>query len=123
MKLLFTLALTLLMSTQETQFKYVGNWEGSLNIEAQNVQLPLVFKIREKEGKLNATMDSPDQSEYGKAFDEAVYTDGKLTLKMTAANGVVFEGKLEEGKIVGKWSQNGMVFDLSLTKIVRKGKS
>lgn len=122
MKLLFTLALTLLMSTQETQFKYVGNWEGSLNIEAQNVQLPLVFKIREKEGKLNATMDSPDQGAYGMAFDEAVYTDGKLTLKMKAANGV-FEGKLEEGKIGGKWSQNGMVFDLSLTKIVRKGKS
>ena len=122
MKLLFTLALTLLMSTQETQFKYVGNWEGALNIEAQNVKLPLVFKIREKEGKLNATMDSPDQGAYGMAFDKAVYEEGKLTLTMTQANGV-FVGKLEEGKIVGTWTQNGMSFDLSMTKIVRKGKS
>lgn len=122
MKLLFTLALTLFMSTQETQIHYVGNWQGALNIEEQNVQLPLVFKIRKNEDKLTATMDSPDQGAYGMAFDSAVYKNGKLTLTLNSANGV-FEGKLEESKIVGKWTQNGRVFDLTLTKVIRSGKS
>ena len=118
MKLLFTIAVTLLMSIQDTKVEFTGDWKGALNIEAQNVKLPLVIKIKENEGKLSATMDSPDQGAYGLAFDKVELENGTLKLTMTQANGI-YEGSMKEGKINGTWTQNGMTFDLILSKVIK----
>ncbi|PIQ47398.1 MAG: hypothetical protein COW03_15250 [Cytophagales bacterium CG12_big_fil_rev_8_21_14_0_65_40_12] len=93
--------------------KIIGDWKGALDV--QGTSLPLIIHVTEKEGKLLATMDSPEQGAYGLAFDTVSFKEDVLKLSMTSINGT-YEGKMKEGKFEGKWSQGGMSLDLNLEK-------
>ena len=100
--------------------KAAGNWEGT--ITAPGVSLKIVFHIVNSEGKLSATMDSPDQDTYGLKMDEVVFANNKIKMTIQQYGGQ-YEGELKDDKFVGKWSQGGQSIDLNLTRIKKKGSS
>jgi fermentation-respiration switch protein FrsA (DUF1100 family) len=93
-----------------------GLWQGPLKVPGG--ELRVVFHVNKAaDGKLTATMDSPDQSATGIAVDECAFSKGKLTLTAKAIGGG-FEGTMKnDSTIDGKWSQAGMSLPLTLKRI------
>jgi len=94
---------------------WAGNWEGTLIAGPQ--KLKIVFHItKDADGKLAATMDSPDQLAYDIKMDEATVKDGEITLSLAVSH-AQYIGKMNEDKkgISGNWIQ-GVPLELNLTK-------
>lgn len=104
------------ISSQNSNDEITGNWLGTLNIST--VQLRIVFHIKNENGNLTATMDSPDQGAKGIPVNQVVYKDGKLVLDVKAVRGT-YEGKLNSDKteLDGNWKQAGMILPLKLKKV------
>ena len=95
----------------------VGIWQGK--IEIKGISLRIVFNItKDVEGKLTATMDSPDQRIEGIPVEEVTFKDGVLHLEVKSA-GAVFEGKVSEDFLVieGELNQAGQSFPLVLERV------
>src|SRR4051812_11693169 len=61
-----------------------GLWEGTLKTGA--IELRLGFKInKNKDGKLTATLNSPDQGAKDVPLPDVTFADAKLTLGLPAA--------------------------------------
>jgi fermentation-respiration switch protein FrsA (DUF1100 family) len=93
-----------------------GTWLGTLSFSG--TELRIVFKIvKSPEGKLTATMDSPDQGAKDIPLDEVVFQNGHLRLDAKSINGG-FEGDMKEDNstIEGQWSQGGMSLPLTLKR-------
>ena len=93
-----------------------GLWQGTLKVPGG--ELRVVFHVNKAaDGKLTATMDSPDQGATGIAVDECAFSKGKLTLAAKAIGGG-FEGTMKnDSTIEGNWSQAGMSLPLVLKRI------
>jgi len=100
-----------------------GTWQGTL--EASGTQLRVVFNItKTPEGKLTATMDSPDQGAMGIPVEGVTFDYGHLILDVKSAMGT-FDGNLKQDKsaIEGEWKQGGMTFPLVLKRIAETPKA
>ena len=91
----------------------VGSWTGKLKVGAN--ALTLVLNIKQADGYLECTLDSPDQGAKGIGLFKEYLTDDSLSLKATQL-GVTFRARVGEGKMVGTFSQMGMNFPLTLEK-------
>ena len=93
-----------------------GLWQGALKVPGG--ELRIVFHINKAaDGKLSATLDSPDQGARGIAVEECAFSNGKLTLTSKTIGGG-FEGTMKnDSTIEGKWSQGGMSLPLVLKRI------
>ncbi|MCF0243411.1 MAG: alpha/beta fold hydrolase [Bacteroidaceae bacterium] len=87
-----------------------GDWMGNLDLMGQ--KLPLVFHLNEGSG--DCTMDSPNQGAKGVAAKIVKNSDSAIEIEVTMI-GAKYAGELKDGKIVGKFTQSGMSFDLDLT--------
>ena len=88
-----------------------GYWKGSLELGSQ--QLEVGFDIKGNDS-LNVTFDVPAQG----AFDipaEGSFKDKNLTITISSI-GARYQGAMEDGKINGTFTQNGMDFPLELAK-------
>ncbi len=112
MKYIF-FCLLLVCSVANAQNSFSGVWKGK--IEAFN--LTVVLNISEKDGKLSATMDSPDQGVKGIACDQVSVSGNTITVSISVA-GANYIGTLSEDKktLTGKFNQGGGSFDLVLGK-------
>jgi len=93
-----------------------GVWLGTLSFSG--TELRVVFKIlKAPDGKLAATLDSPDQGAKDIPVEEVVFQNGHLRLDAKSINGV-FEGDMKEDNstIEGQWSQGGVSIPLALQK-------
>ena len=93
-----------------------GTWLGTLKFSG--TELRIVFKIlKSTEGKLTATLDSPDQGAKDIPVEEVVFQNGHLRLDAKSINGL-FEGDMKEDNstIEGQWSQGGMSLPLVLKR-------
>ena len=94
----------------------VGIWEGPLKVGG--LELRLIFKITEVDGKLSAKLDSPDQGAKDIPLDSVELKAGKLlvTLKPAKAS---FEGIVSEDgtTAVGEWKQAGVGYPLTVKKV------
>ena len=97
------------------QTEIVGDWEGVISMQG----LKIAFHIQSSAGKLETTLDSPDQGAFGIAAGETRFSNGILTIAVPVAS-ASFEGKWTEEGIIGKWRQGGMDFDLVLKKAESK---
>ena len=93
-----------------------GEWDGTL--DANGTKLRLVAKIsKNKDGKLTATIDSPDQNATGIPVSSVEQTgsDVKLELSQLAAS---FQGKMNAAgtEITGDWKQGGASLPLLLKR-------
>lgn len=91
-----------------------GDWNGVL--DAMGAKLPIVFHVKNEEGALTATMDSPDQHAFGIPTSKITFNDPYFHLE--AANGaIVYDGKLmNNDSIKGEFKQSGMRFPLVLKR-------
>ena len=94
-----------------------GIWQGNLKVPGS--ELRIVFKIlKNPEGTLTATLDSPDQGVTDIPVEEIFFIDNTLHLEVKSAGGV-FEGKVSEDFLVieGEWKQSGQALPLMLKRV------
>lgn len=114
MKIFLLFIVVLLLSVSLYSQDISGRWNGTLDIQGQ--QLALLFNIEKDESGYKSTLDVPAQGAKGIAVASTTFANPKLTLKITVI-GAEFVGDLNaEGKIVGNFTQGGAVFPLTLTK-------
>ena len=97
-----------------------GIWQGTLSVQGMNLRV--IFTVAAApDGKLTATMDSPDQGAAGIPVDSVTNVGGKLSFLMPKISGT-FTGLFEQGNrsIEGTWTQHGMAFPLTLAKVESK---
>jgi pimeloyl-ACP methyl ester carboxylesterase len=111
--LMFVFGLLCSVFSVKAQADFVGSWKGK--IAAFN--LTLILNISEKDGKLSASMDSPDQGAKGIPCDQVVVNGNNISISVSVI-GANFNGNLSADKktIDGKFNQGGGSFDLVLGK-------
>ncbi len=88
------LFLSIIMNAQD----YQGSWLGSIQ------GMPLIFEISKTTDGYTTKMQSPKQSPQFLPMDNTTIVDGEITMKL-AAYKISYTGKLENGKIMGTFSQ------------------
>jgi uncharacterized protein len=93
-----------------------GLWQGTLKVPG--AELRVVFHVNKAtDGKLSATLDSPDQGATGIPVDDCSFSNGKLKLTVKSIAGG-FEGTLRnDSTIDGTWTQAGASLPLVLKRI------
>ena len=99
--------------TAEAQVDLIGSWTGKLDLGV--AKLTLVFHLKQADGRVNVTMDSPDQSAMGIPCKTDFLSYDSLAVSVKSIN-ASYGGRLEDGKLVGTFKQNGMSLPLVLTK-------
>lgn len=113
MKHIIVLSLfTFAMLSAHAQSKLAGHWEGK--VEAGKT-VRLIFHVTESGGKIDATMDSPDQGATGIGVQSTTLVNDTVTFDMSAI-GVVYKGLMMGDDIYGVWMQNGMNIPLELKR-------
>ena len=62
-EIILSIILALAALTAEAQVDLIGSWTGKLDLGVG--KLTLVFHLKQSDGRVNVTMDSPDQSANG----------------------------------------------------------
>lgn len=93
-----------------------GIWQGTLEI--QGTKLRIVINLFENEGIFSSTLDSPDQNVKGIPVDSTLIKNNNLKLIINSLH-ASFNGKFNEDKLEGVFSQAGMDFPLILKKVER----
>ncbi|GAB4118336.1 MAG: alpha/beta fold hydrolase [Candidatus Caldatribacteriota bacterium] len=99
----------------------LGTWEGKL--EVSGISLRVVVHIKKNiEGKIIATMDSPDQGIKDIVVDEITFKDGVLNLDIKSVGGFLV-GEVQEDflYIKGELNQAGSSFPLLLERVEEIG--
>ena len=114
-KSLLTIILALASTlTATAQADLIGSWTGKLDLGV--AKLTLVFHLKQADGRVKVTMDSPDQSAMGIPCTNDFLSYDSLAVSVKSIN-ASYSGRLKDGKIVGTFKQNG----LSLPLVVAKG--
>lgn len=97
-----------------------GSWQGTL--KAGGFDLRVVFHIgKDEQGKLKATLDSPDQGAKGIPVDAVALSGDDVKIEVKGIGGT-FAGKLGDGGrvIQGEWNQLGSATALELKRLDKK---
>lgn len=111
----FILAFTLSHHLIAQSNGITDTWSGILNVQGQ--ELGVVFHIKDENGSLTATMDSPDQNSFGLKTNEVSFSNNTLEIKSETLN-MTYEGvyDVERDYFSGTFVQNGMTFELDLAR-------
>ena len=92
-----------------------GTWQGKL-ITGPGDEMNLQFNIKqEPNGSLSVILDSPDMDGIKNIRANSVdYASDNLKVEVAELNGF-YEGVVKDGKIDGKWKQEGTSFPLNLS--------
>ncbi|MGI9527037.1 MAG: prolyl oligopeptidase family serine peptidase [Weeksellaceae bacterium] len=112
-KILIALPILLFSITTMIGQTIQGDWNGTLNIQGQ--ELPLVLHFSGEGDALAGTMDSPAQGATGLPLDKVSFNNNVLTFSMAQA-GFNFTGELKGEAIEGIFKQGPMELPLTLTK-------
>jgi hypothetical protein len=96
-----------------------GDWEGK--IDTGDGSLRVIIHISQSaNGRLNGSLDSPDQGAAGAAIDAVIYKEPDLHFAIERF-GSTFDGKMnpDHSEIMGEWKQSGRTFPL-VFKLVSK---
>jgi len=94
----------------------VGDWQGALN--TGNSSLRVVLHVsQDKEGNLNATLDSPDQGATGIAISAITFKQPDLHFEIQRI-GASYDGKIDKAnaEIAGEWKQGGGSLALTFSR-------
>ncbi len=115
---IITILLAFVVSlTVEAQVDLIGSWTGKLDLGI--TKLTIVLHLKEANGNVNVTMDSPDQSVNGIPCMKMFMSYDSLVVSVRSI-GAAYGGRLKDGKIVGTFKQMGKSFPLVLTKGVEE---
>jgi hypothetical protein len=92
-----------------------GTWQGKL-VTSPGAEMTIQFIIAQNtKGSYSVILNSPDDGGIKNIkTNSVVYNSGNLKLEATELSGS-FEGVLKDGKIEGKWKQEGTSFPLTLS--------
>ena len=99
--------------TATAQDELIGSWTGKLDLGV--AKLTLVFHLKQADGRVKVTMDSPDQSAMGIPCTNDFLSYDSLAVSVKSIN-ASYSGRLKDAKIVGTFKQNGMSLPLVLAK-------
>ncbi len=99
--------------TATAQDDLIGSWTGKLDLGV--AKLTLVFHLKQADGHVKVTMDSPDQSAMGIPCTKDFLSYDSLAVSVKSIN-ASYSGRLKDGKIVGTFNQKGMSLPLVLAK-------
>ena len=99
--------------TATAQADLIGSWTGKLDLGV--AKLTLVLHLKQADGRVKVTMDSPDQSAMGIPCTNDFLSYDSLAVSVKSIN-ASYSGRLKDGKIVGTFNQNGMSLPLVLAK-------
>jgi pimeloyl-ACP methyl ester carboxylesterase len=115
---LFVSSLVVAFAAQEqtAAVKPEGDWRGTLDAGA--AKLDLVLHVVNKEGKLTATLDSPDQGTTGLAVDSITVSGKSLRFEMKSL-GADYEGVFSSdgSQIEGEFRQQGQRLALIFKRV------
>ncbi len=96
---------------------FVGHWIGTLEIPGTDIKLRLLFRVREEDGGLTATLVSLDQGNAESAVETIQAIGATLSMSIPAI-GVSFEGTLADDgdTIEGSFTQRGNTLPLVLER-------
>lgn len=97
----------------QTTTALLGSWSGKLN--AGPVSLTLVLHLKQADGYVLASFDSPDQGAKDIPAYKEYLSDDSLAVKVEQI-GMTYSARLKDGKLVGTFSQSGFTTPLVLTK-------
>ena len=103
--------------TATAQADLLGSWTGKLDLGV--TKLTLVFHLKQTDGRVRVTMDSPDQSAMGIPCTKDFLSYDSLAVSVKSIN-ASYSGRLKDGKIVGTFKQNGLSLPLVLAKGVEE---
>ena len=112
-KIILSIILTIAAITADAQVDLIGSWTGKLDLGV--AKLTIVINLKQADGHVNVTMDSPDQSVKGIPCEKDFLSYDSLAVSVKSIN-ASYGGRLKDGKIVGTFTQNGMSLPLVLTK-------
>lgn len=94
---------------------FIGTWTGILTQFGQSTTF--IMHVKQKDGILNVTLDSPDQNAMDIPVSEAEIRDNVLSYKFGIA-GASFKGSFSDfnNQINGIWTQRGVDYMLVLNK-------
>ena len=99
--------------TAMAQADLIGSWTGKLDLGV--AKLTLVFHLKQADGHVKVTMDSPDQSAMSIPCTKDFLSYDSLAVSVKSIN-ASYSGRLKDGKIVGTFKQNGLSLPLVLAK-------
>ncbi len=113
-KFITTIAILLVSALSFSQ-SIEGSWNGLLDI--QGIKLKIIFNISSKEGKLVATLDSPDQGAKDIPVETTVFANNTLEIEMLRPK-ISYAGKpnADFSEIEGTFIQNTIKIPLKLSK-------
>jgi len=113
-KLLVLLITVLQINSVMAAENIAGTWQGKL-ITSPGSEMTLQFIIKqEANGSYSVTLNSPDEGGIKNVkASSMVFNSGNLKMDVTELSGS-YEGIFKDGKIDGKWKQEGKTFPLSL---------
>ena len=90
---------------KETMDQLSGKWSGKMEAwDKKSAPTDVMFRFEnENNGDFTGYVDMPAMGSKNMPITEAEFKDGKLTLKIKAANNVNFKGQLSGDKITGDW--------------------
>ncbi|MEI6884385.1 MAG: alpha/beta hydrolase [Bacteroidota bacterium] len=113
MKKIILLFILLAFAARVNSQVFTGDWSGYL--EVSGVKLTIMFHIKNTDGKITATFDSPDQSAYGLKIDEVTIFGSSIVLDAKSL-GIQYQGTSNKtmDTINGSWIQGGTKLPLAL---------
>src|ERR1035437_7238669 len=116
---LLILCSTLTYGAEQNNEALLGTWQGKLVINP-STRLTIQFIVnRNTQNKYSAVLNAPDEANLQNIAVSTFSLSGeKVTFIVDEVSGR-YDGVLKDGKIVGKWKQNGTLFDLALTPYVK----
>lgn len=91
----------------------LGAWSGKLKFGIQS--LTLVLHMEQKDGYVVIALDSPDQGAKGIGAFKEFLSDDSIAVRFDALN-ASYRAHLLNGRLEGKFTQNGIAFRLSLER-------
>lgn len=117
MKQLLYSSVALLFSTIFLQAQdFIGDWKGALAV--QDNALSIIFHISEANGRLSATMDSPNQGAFGISTDTCFVQGKQLTIKASAMM-MTFTATLREDQLDGTFQQGMAQLPLKMKRLTQ----
>jgi alpha/beta superfamily hydrolase len=101
-----------LQSIGQKSKKFVGNWEGKLNV---GIELRIVIHIKANGDSVSSTLDSPDQNAFGFVANKTTITGNELYFEIRNLN-ASFTGKIENDSIISGIFKQNADFELTLKK-------
>ena len=94
----------------------VGDWSGAISTGGGSLRA-VIHVAQDKDGKLTATMDSPDQGVTGIAISSITYKEPALHFEIEKL-GASYDGTMnkDNSEITGNWKQGPATFTLNLKR-------